>query len=374
MIYSYFGEYQAETLPNSKRHDEDDIADGRTADFCYAHDFKCSNDTVQEGKTRQIPVGSNICFRKRFLLWSDFVIFVDNKTAIMKKLFFFLAAVLCMSLAASAQNVQYPEPDLIIDLWPDGAPTDNGLTGPERDLGTHVSNVTRPTLAVFLPEKPNGLAVILCPGGGYSSVWDKTEGYFRADWYRQQGIVYAVLKYRLPNGHKEVPLDDVHRAISVLRSHAGEYGFTKLGIAGCSAGGHLASSAATHYSNASERPDFQILFYPVISCQPAFGHMGSAYNLLGRNASQEDLDLFSNELCVTEDTPPAFIMACTDDNVVPVRNSIEYYNALVAHKVSASLHIYPVGGHGWTDHVFPYESTWMNDLQTWLSELPEYLK
>lgn len=292
----------------------------------------------------------------------------------MKKTFLLVAAIFLIGTSALAQNQTFPTPDVVFDLWPDGAPTDNGLTGPEQDFITHVSNVTKPTLAVFLPEKPNGLAVIVCPGGGYSSVWDKTEGYYRADWYNEQGIVYAVLKYRLPNGHKEVPLDDVHQAMKILKEHSEEYGFTKLGIAGCSAGGHLASTAATHFSNADERPDFQILFYPVISCQKSFGHMGSAYNLLGRNAPQEDYDLFSNELQVTADTPVAFIMACTDDNVVPVRNSIEYYNALIANKVSASLHIYPEGGHGWTDHVFPYESTWMNDLKNWLAELPRYLE
>ena len=292
----------------------------------------------------------------------------------MKKAFILISAFLCFGLMANAQHTTFPEPDVIFRLWPEGAPTDNGLTGPEQDFVTHVSNVTDPTLAVFLPEHPNGLAVILCPGGGYGSVWDKTEGYYRADWFNEQGIVYAVLKYRLPNGHKEVPLDDVHQAMKILKEHAEEYGFTKLGIAGCSAGGHLASTAATHFTTPEERPDFQILFYPVISCQKEFGHMGSGYSLLGRNAPQEVYDAYSNERCVTENTPPAFIMACTDDTAVPVKHSIEYYYALIANHISASLHIYPEGGHGWTDHEFPYEYTWMNDLRDWLRELPRYLK
>lgn len=271
---------------------------------------------------------------------------------------------------AQAPALVFPQPDVMFNLWPDGAPTDNGLTGPERDMGTHVSNVTQPTLAVFLPENPNGLAILVCPGGGYSSVWDKTEGYANSKWYTDQGIVYAVLKYRLPNGHREVPLDDVHEAMRVLKAHAGEYGFCKLGIAGCSAGGHLAATASTHYSSPEERPDFSILFYPVITCDPSFAHLGSVYNLLGRDASQELLDEYSNEKQVTEDTPPAFIMANSDDTVVPCENSIEYYKALRANKVPAALHIYPVGGHGWADHKdFVYREAWMADLRIWLFEL-----
>ena len=264
----------------------------------------------------------------------------------------------------------FPQPDVMFNLWPNGAPTDNGLTGEEKDYGNHVSNVTKPTLAVFLPEEPNGLALLVCPGGGYSDVWDKTEGYANSKWYTDQGIVYAVLKYRLPNGHYEVPLDDVHEAMRVLKEHADEYGFKRLGIAGCSAGGHLAATASTHYSSPEERPDFSVLFYPVITCDLSFAHRGSVYNLLGREPSQELLDLYSNEKQVTEDTPPAFIMANSDDRVVPCENSIEYYKALRANKVPAALHIYPVGGHGWADHKdFVYREAWMADLRIWLFEL-----
>ena len=296
----------------------------------------------------------------------------------MKKMIILLASVLLGGAVLMAQPggafqppvYDFPKPDVTFNLWPDGAPTDNGLTGEERDMGTHVSNVTKPTLVVFLPEKPSGLALMVCPGGGYSSVWDKTEGYANSKWFTDQGIVYAVLKYRLPNGHPEVPLDDVHEAMRVLKSHAAEYGFKKLGIAGCSAGGHLAAMASTRYTKPEERPDFSVLFYPVITCDPEFAHMGSAWNLLGRNASKELLDDYSNEKKVTADTPPAFLMANTDDNVVPCRNSIEYYNALKANGVSATLHIYPNGGHGWADHLdFAYREAWMTDLKIWFSEL-----
>jgi acetyl esterase/lipase len=288
----------------------------------------------------------------------------------MKKAVLFFAALLLGGLIAPAQP--FPQPDRIIGLWPDGAPTDNGLTGPEKDYGNHVSNVTKPTLALFLPEKSNGLAILVCPGGGYVDVWDKTEGYVNSKWFTDQGIVYAVLKYRLPNGHPEVPLDDVHEAMRILQAHAEEYGIKKLGIAGCSAGGHLAATASTHFTTPAERPDFQILFYPVISLDASITHAGSSFYLLGRNPSQYLLNAYSNEKRVTADTPPAFIMANSDDGLVPCENSIRYYEALRANGVSAALHIYPEGGHGWADHTdFPYRSAWMNDLRIWLAKQAE---
>ncbi|MBR5072524.1 MAG: alpha/beta hydrolase [Bacteroidales bacterium] len=305
----------------------------------------------------------------------------------MKKTLAIIAALLLCGtsarLMAQAVNVQdvpggvperpafdFPQPDIMFNLWPDGAPTDNGLTGEERDFGNHVSNVTKPTLAVFLPENPNGLALLVCPGGGYVDVWDKTEGYANSKWFTDQGIVYAVLKYRLPNGHPEVPQDDVHEAMRILKEHAEEYGFSRLGIAGCSAGGHLAATVSTHFTKPEERPDFTILFYPVVTMDPDFTHAGSSYYLLGREPSQELLDLYSNEKQVTADTPRAFIMANSDDRLVPCENSIGYYQALRANGVPAALHIYPVGGHGWADHKdFVYREAWMYDLRIWLFEL-----
>jgi len=296
----------------------------------------------------------------------------------LKRILSSAAVLLLGTVLTFAQNApqtpvyNFPKPDVMFNLWPDGAPTDNGLTGEEIDNGTHASNITKPTLAVFLPKNPNGLAILVCPGGGYSSVWDKTEGYVNSKWYTDQGIVYAVLKYRLPNGHKEVPLDDVHEAMRILKSHSAEYGFKKLGILGCSAGGHLASTAATHFTKPEERPDFQILHYPVISADRTIAHMGSIINLLGQNPPKAMIDEYSNEKKVTADTPPAFIMANSDDRVVPCENSIRYYEALRAHHVPAALHIYPVGGHGWTDHQdFIYREAWMRDLSIWLKGLVE---
>ena len=264
-------------------------------------------------------------------------------------------------------------PDYVIDLWPDGAPTDNGITAEERDMGTVAMNITKAQLSFFIPKNPNGMAVLICAGGAYSSVWYGTEGYANAAFFLDRGVTVFVLKYRLPNGHPEVPLDDVHEAFRILRGRAPELGVKKIGIVGCSAGGHLASMASTKYDNAIQRPDFTILYYPVITADPAFSHEGSIQNLVGRNnINKKNIDLYSNEKHVTPDTPPAFIMANTDDDVVPVRNSIEYYNALVANGVSAALNIYPEGGHGWTDHLdFAYREQWMDTLGKWLEKLAD---
>ena len=275
--------------------------------------------------------------------------------------------------ASQTVNAPRVEPDYIIELWPDGAPTDNGITAPERDMGNFASNITKPTLSFFIPKKPNGMAVIICAGGGYSSVWYATEGYANSPVFTERGITVVVLKYRLPNGHPEVPLDDVQEAFRVVRSKADELGIKKIGVVGCSAGGHLATMAATKYKNAVQRPDFQILYYPVVTAEPDFSHEGSIMNLVGRNnTNKRNIDEYSNEKHVTPDTPPAFIMANTDDNVVPVRNSIEYYNALIANGVPASLNIYQEGGHGWTDHLdFPYREECIAALRKWLERLQE---
>lgn len=274
-----------------------------------------------------------------------------------------LISLLSLTAFAQTNRIDFP-------LWPDGAPNDNGLVGSETGNAQFVTNVTEPVLTVYLPEQPNGLAVLACPGGSYLQVWQGTEGHNRASWYTRQGIVYAVLKYRLPNGHHEVPLSDVHQAMHILREHQQEYGFRKLGIQGCSAGGHLASTAATHFTSAENRPDFQILFYPVITTDSTFTHMLSREDLIGRNAPDSLARLYSNELQVTEQTPPAFIASSTDDGLVPVRNSLAYYEALLDHHVPAAMYLYPVGGHGWYGNdSFPYCHAWLEELRTWLATL-----
>lgn len=277
----------------------------------------------------------------------------------------FLGAVLL--LCSSAASAQFPTPNVTFRLWPNGAPTSNGLTGPENDLGLHVNNVTVPTLTVYVPKNPCGICVLDCPGGGYTDVWIGTEGHNLAQWFLDNGIVYAVLKYRLPNGHKEVPLDDVHEAMKILKSHQQEYGFHLLGIQGCSAGGHLAAMTSTHYTKPEERPDFTILYYPLVSFDPDHTHAACRDNLLGKNPSRELADEYSNEKKVTKDTPPALIFHCTDDGLVPVYQSIIYYQALVANGVPASLHVYPSGGHGFCGNTsYVFGDQWRGEVIQWL--------
>lgn len=277
----------------------------------------------------------------------------------------FLGAVLL--LCSMAGFAQFPTPTITFRLWPNGAPTSNGLTGPENDQGLHVNNVTDPTLTVYVPKNPCDICVLDCPGGGYFDVWIGTEGHNLAQWFLDNGIVYAVLKYRLPNGHKEVPLDDVHEAMKILKSHQQDYGFRLLGIQGCSAGGHLAAMSSTHYAKPEERPDFTILYYPVVTFDPAYTHGGTRDNLLGKGASKELVDEYSNEKKVTSDTPPALIFHCTDDGLVPVYHSIAYYQALVSKGVPASLHIYPSGGHGFCGNTsYAFGEQWRGEVIQWL--------
>ena len=259
-----------------------------------------------------------------------------------------------------------------LPLWPNGAPNSNELSGAEqRQNNGEVSNVTEPTLTVYPAARPNGMAIIMCPGGGYSRLAMNHEGHDMAPWLNTQGITYAVLKYRMPNGHHEVPLSDAEQAIRLLREHAAEWGVNpqRVGIMGASAGGHLAASLATLYSSDKSRPDFQILFYPVISMQKGITHGGSRKNLLGENPSQELEQKYSLERQVSPRTPQAFIMLSSDDDVVPPINGIGYFLALRDHKVPASLHAYPIGGHGWGFRdSFTYKRQWTGELEKWLRD------
>ena len=259
-----------------------------------------------------------------------------------------------------------------LPLWPNGAPNSNELSGAEqRQNNGEVSNVTEPTLTVYPAARPNGMAIIMCPGGGYSRLAMNHEGHDMAPWLNTQGITYAVLKYRMPNGHHEVPLSDAEQGNRLLREHAAEWGVNpqRVGIMGASAGGHLAASLATLYSSDKSRPDFQILFYPVISMQKGITHGGSRKNLLGESPSQELEQKYSLERQVSPRTPQAFIMLSSDDDVVPPINGIGYFLALRDHKVPASLHAYPTGGHGWGFRdSFTYKRQWTEELEKWLRD------
>ena len=227
---------------------------------------------------------------------------------------------------------------------------------------------TEATLTIYPAKKPNGQAIVACPGGGYAGIATTHEGHDMAAWFNTQGITYAVLHYRMPYGKHEIPLSDAHQAIRYMRKNGEKWGIKQLGIMGASAGGHLASTAATHF-DAETRPDFQILFYPVVTMTD-YTHQGSKDNLLGKNPSEELVKLYSNELQVTEQTPPAFIMHSSNDDAVPVLNSINYYLALCKHGVWSSMHLYPIGGHGWGyNESFPYKAQWKNELEKWLREI-----
>ena len=227
---------------------------------------------------------------------------------------------------------------------------------------------TEATLTIYPAKKNNGQAIVACPGGGYAGIATTHEGHDMAAWFNTQGITYAVLHYRMPYGKHEIPLSDAHQAIRYMRKNGEKWGIKQLGIMGSSAGGHLASTAATHF-DAETRPDFQILFYPVVTMTD-YTHQGSKDNLLGKNPSEELVKLYSNELQVTEQTPPAFIMHSSNDDAVPVLNSINYYLALCNHGVWSSMHLYPIGGHGWGyNESFPYKTQWKNELEKWLREI-----
>lgn len=252
--------------------------------------------------------------------------------------------------------------------------------------GVRISNVILPTLTKFSPAKPNGTSVIICPGGGYGRLAIDHEGVEVAKAFNEQGITAFVLKYRLPNDTIMVdkatgPLQDAQQAIQTVRNQAITWGLNpnKIGIMGFSAGGHLASTAATHFNliahmaksdSSSTRPDFAILIYAVISFDDSIAHKGSKTNLVGKNPSTELTKLYSNELQVTKYTPPSFLVHAGDDATVPVENSIRYYQACIKNKVLAEMHIYPKGGHGFglnnkttSDKWFDRLINWMNTLQ-----------
>lgn len=259
-----------------------------------------------------------------------------------------------------------------IPLWPQGAPTDNGMRGTQEDLsGGEEAFIPHPSITIYPASRPNGMAIIMCPGGGYARLALGHEGHDMAAWFNAQGITYVVLKYRMPNGHWEVPLSDAEQAIRLVRQKAADFGINpqRIGIMGASAGGHLAASLATLYNSDETRPDFQILFYPVISMKLGITHEGSRFNLLGPDATTEQEDHFSLEKQVNERTPQAFIMLSSDDMTVIPQNSIDYYSALNKHHIPASLHVYPTGGHGWGfGDGFIYKRQWTGELEKWLKE------
>jgi len=283
----------------------------------------------------------------------------------------------------------------ILPLW-EGDPPNYRETGEVTIWDTsdivRVRLVQQPDIAVFLPSKKNatGEAVIICPGGGYHILAYDWEGSDIARWLNSHGIAAFVLKYRLPGSKSNVvpyksPLMDAQRAMRLVRYHANAWNVDagKIGIMGFSAGGHLASTLSTHFDagdpsnddpveQMSCRPDFSVLIYPVVSFTADFSHAGSHKTLLGEDADGELVRHFSNELQVTEETPPAILIHSGDDKVVPVENSIVYYEALLENQIAAELHIYPYGGHGFSLAIGQgHLSTWPNRVIEWINYLYE---
>lgn len=279
---------------------------------------------------------------------------------------FFLLSALSIGGCLYAQNPQKP---FDIDLWPQGMPNSNGADSAPYDES---QGNYKPSVRVFLParEVSTGRVIVACPGGGYGGLAYHHEGYDWAPYFNKQGIALVVLKYRMPKGgHREVPISDAEEALKMVRDSAAVWNLNPndVGIMGSSAGGHLASTVATHASP-EIRPDFQILFYPVITMDPSYTHIGSHHNLLGKDASVELEEQYSNEKQVTKDTPRAFIAYSDDDKTVPPANGVNYYLALHKEGVPAALYVYPSGGHGWgIRESFLYKNLMLDELSAWLN-------
>ena len=276
-------------------------------------------------------------------------------------------------------------------LYPHGVPGAIHKNIPEKvtvnpqDGVIVTGNIQHPLLYIHLPKKPNGSAVLICPGGGYFVLAMDHEGHDIAKWFTERGITAFVLKSRLPDDElmtqKSIrPLQDAQQALQIIRKHSAEWKIDthKLGIMGFSAGGHLASTVATHFNKqygeivdttVSIRPDFMILGYPMISYRQGIYPTGMENRLLGKQPSREELESFSNELQVTPQTPPAFIFLSADDFLAPA-NSIEFFTALLKNKVPVEMHIYEKGGHGYAlskkqrGHV----EGWDKELEGWLKD------
>lgn len=277
-----------------------------------------------------------------------------------------------MTMSAQAQKV--------VKLWDNTtAPHSSHLTGPEKDEGeVRYSNTTEAVLYIFEAKKKvaTGQAVVICPGGGYALVAMGHEGLEYGKWLAENGVTAAVLKYRMPNNVPQVPMEDAAEALRYMREdYKAKSPITQLGIMGFSAGGHLAASTAVgvlkangdESARATLRPDFAVLFYPVITSDEQFTHMGTYNNLLGADRSEELSRAWCPLYVAGEDAPATLMILSDDDKTVPSQNSTFFYNKLKELGKEASIIIYPTGGHGWGFRdSLPYKAQWQESLLQWL--------
>lgn len=289
----------------------------------------------------------------------------------------------CLLIEISAQTE-------VIKIWPDTIPNsiqNKDYKEQEIEAWGRMSwaRVTSPEIYIYKPSPSNNkhIAVILIPGGAYYRIAFEKEGIDMAKWLTEKGITAIILKYRLPNDSimkdKTIgPLQDAQEAVRIVRRNATLIGITpnKIGVMGFSAGGHLASTLCTRFNEkiyhlkdtVSTRPDFAALIYPVISMKKELTHIGSMENLLGKNANDSLISVFSNELHVSENTPPTFLVHSADDGAVNYLNSIEYFKALNENKVKSELHVYPTGGHGYgLASQGKTEKNWTGSFIEWLN-------
>ncbi|MDB4918669.1 alpha/beta hydrolase [Mucilaginibacter sp.] len=292
-----------------------------------------------------------------------------------------LCALMLMSAVILTHAQEKPWP-----LYPNGVP--NAKPTPktyiEKIDKDWIFKVTTPTITPYLPGKgtANGAAIIIFPGGGYSGLSMENEGSSIALAFNKIGVTAFVVKYRLPSDSIMVdktigPLQDAQQAVLMVRKNADKWGLKtdRIGIIGFSAGGHLASTEGTHFDkvvidnkdNISVRPDFMMLLYPVISFGP-MAHAGTRESLLGKTPTADLLTLYSNEKQVTANTPPTFLVHAEDDTVVPVQNSLMFYEALLSAKVKAEMHLFQAGGHGFGLNNSKSKNKWMDWAKNWLEE------
>ncbi len=282
-----------------------------------------------------------------------------------------LSTALFITCTAAAQDYGQTA---TVKIWDNRtAPHSNSLTGPDEEKSPHrISNTTEATLYIFPADEATatGQGVVICPGGGYALLCMDYEGYQIAEWFAANGITAALLKYRLPNGHREVPLEDAVQAVRIMKGlekGAGQYACAQVGIVGFSAGGHLAAYASTM---GATRPDFSILFYPVITGTVSQTHKGTFDNLLGEGRTRTETATYSLENAVDAQTPPALLLVSYDDRTVPVTSSLRYVEALNNFGIPASIHVYPSGGHGWGIHdSFAYKAQWQDAVQDWVQKI-----